>query len=47
MKGFLVGRSLLIILIALIYLECRIPLELTNSLSAQAVWLNVYTRAYN
>lgn len=41
MKGFQISTSLLIILIALIYLEQRSPLETTNVLSAKVLQLKV------
>lgn len=47
MKGFQVGRSLLIILITIIYLQCQIPLEMTNLLSVKVTQLNVYSGACN
>lgn len=47
MKGFQVGRSLLIILITLIYLQCQIPLEMTNLPSVKVTQLNVYSRSCN
>lgn len=46
-EGFQVGRSLLIILVALIYLECRIPPEMTRLPAAKVLQLHVYNGSCN